>query len=439
MKNIHLELAKLVRKRAGTAGILRRRGARVLDYLGDDALIEKHARENFEELVPEGLKLPASTLLALTPIVTTPKIDRDGDRLETSGAVVAKRLPLLWQHDANKPLGKAVATLVHDSKMLKLASVILKLKGHEALAEDAAILVEADVLGISHGFRALEWDTLKDTNGKETGGFHVTKFEIMEHSLVSVPSNTDALIEQYSRGKLASPEVKEWAKQAFDSRKKVHKLGTIQVDVKFSEQKTRHTKDAKQLQTKRYGDSQWLPESWEAIESDLHRALPKHLEANGIKMPYGMYAYSIGTYADSAVVVVCGSGENGRWEDFYRMSWEMGDGGPAWTGEPEKVAVQVVVTPDGKAAFPPRAITAVKPTEEKPAISENDADGVKKEQTETAQEVTEKTTPEKPTLEGYIRAADLSELKRGARLLARLVEEAEREEFERELDAVFTA
>ena len=338
----HVKLAKLIRKRsAGGLGIVpignlnivngcASKSAR-LAFEGNQASIKAYARDKFEDLLPEGIKAPPHTLMVFHPVITTPKQDRDGDILETSGAVVAKRNTLLWQHDANKPLGKMVAVIEHSPDVLKFASALLALKGNEALADDAAMLIEAGALGISHGFRALEWDTLKDDKGNETGGFHVTKFEQMEHSLVSVESNTDAIIEQYSRGKLASREAKDLPEQADEKRPKSYKAAVAP------------------KQNKMMGG--YLGGSWEHIEHELNASLPKHLAAHGVKMAYGISAMSVGTYADHAIVAVMGRSEDGAWHEFYRVPWAMDGEMPKWSGPPERVSISTVVEPVGEAAF----------------------------------------------------------------------------------------
>jgi rRNA-processing protein FCF1 len=85
------------------------------------------------------------------------------------------------------------------------------------LTADAAKLIEADVLRFSHGFRTLDWEDRFDKSGAWLG-FDIKSFEIMEESLVSVPSNIDAEIEMYSRDKLKSALMKSHAKLLFDAR-----------------------------------------------------------------------------------------------------------------------------------------------------------------------------------------------------------------------------
>ncbi len=161
------------------------------------------------------IEVPAKAAMVFVNVVTTPKKDRDGDSLKTGGAVVDKHMPLLWHHMLPMPIGKMLKVLNHDATELRVASAIID----SQLGVDAASLVEFGALRISHGFRPMEYklmDEGREHNGM--GGYDITKFEIMEESLVSVPSNTDAVILAYSRGKLHDPTVKQWAKVFHDAR-----------------------------------------------------------------------------------------------------------------------------------------------------------------------------------------------------------------------------
>ena len=148
--------------------------------------------------------LPDHTLMAFTHVLTTSREDRDGDVLETKGAVVDAKMPLLWQHIHTLPIGKAIAIVEHTPDLLRMATVLLDIN---ELTSDAAKLIEAMALRFSHGFRAMEFEERKDAPG-----FRVINYEIMEESLVSVPSNVDAELELFGKGKLKSEVFKAHAK-----------------------------------------------------------------------------------------------------------------------------------------------------------------------------------------------------------------------------------
>lgn len=200
------------------ADALLKRAAQTLTYCDPASGVDqsKRAVAGMESLLPKGVKAPEKTLMVLQHVVTTPREDRDTDVLVTEGAMLDPKSPLLWQHLHTFPIGKVLATLDHTKDILRIATALLDLN---EMTEDAAKLIEADVLRFSHGFRALEWQERKDDQGKPIYGFQVNKFEIMEVSLVSVPSNVDAEIELYAAGKLASPEFKAHAKHFYDQRK----------------------------------------------------------------------------------------------------------------------------------------------------------------------------------------------------------------------------
>ena len=165
--------------------------------------------------------LPGS-IFTFDAIVTTNRADRDGDVLLPDGAIVDPAMPLLWQHNPSLPIGKLVGILEQSKRRLSARFALADLD----LARDAATLIEFGALRISHGFAPIEYAPLDitddDDEDKEAmlleggegkrSGWRITKYEIMETSLVSIPSNVDAIITAYSRGKLHSPMARKWAR-----------------------------------------------------------------------------------------------------------------------------------------------------------------------------------------------------------------------------------
>jgi HK97 family phage major capsid protein len=90
-------------------------------------------------------------------------------------------------------------------------------------------LIEFGALRISHGFAPLQYEEMVDDDDKFVG-WHIKEYEIMEVSLVSVPSNVDAVITAYGEEKLSHPVVKEWAKGFYDKRPKSVQ-GWVQIDM----------------------------------------------------------------------------------------------------------------------------------------------------------------------------------------------------------------
>lgn len=197
-------------------GLLKEAGSK-LTYAGDQLTIDGKAAgtQGIREILPEGVQPPPNTLMVIRHVLTTPKEDRDRDTLQTAGAHVDSTLPFLWQHIHTLPIGKAIMVLEHTPQVLRMATALLDLKSD--LTDDAAILFEADVLRFSHGFNANKYVERKEPGGGVIG-FNVLDFDILEESGVSIPSNTDAEPELWSRQKLKSDFWKAHAKSAFDRR-----------------------------------------------------------------------------------------------------------------------------------------------------------------------------------------------------------------------------
>ncbi|MHC4402967.1 MAG: HK97 family phage prohead protease, partial [Planctomycetota bacterium] len=186
-----------------------RESAGRLVYSNDEMRMTGWARDTSLQVAKAaGIDLPPRTLMTFENVITTPLRDRDGDILRSEGAVIDEKMPLLWHHMPPMPVGKMLKVIKQSKKGVKVLTALID----SQLGQDAAALIEFGALRISHGFRPLEFDEMKD------GGYDIKKFEIMEESLVTVPSNTDAVITAFSRGKLGDPLVKSWAKSISDAR-----------------------------------------------------------------------------------------------------------------------------------------------------------------------------------------------------------------------------
>lgn len=337
---------------------LKRAAASQLVYTADDLLIEA-ASKQFDELAPSGIEVPKGSLMLLRPVVTTTKRDRDGDILETKGAVVSERTPLLWQHVATVPIGVRLATVEHSDDRLKFVSALLDLND---LTEDAAKLIEAGALSISHGFKSLKWSRLPGPDGREPQkgehfGFRVHEFEIMEHSLVSVPSNTDAVITAYSRGNLRSELAKSWAKKHFDGRQVVGRGASVRIKTGEQELAIKvadaadvgeavsdalaATKSA--CECRSVGESKsadYVVGSWEAIEQELSRTIRGYLENYGVKVTSEDRVWLCGTFPSHAFV--CVQSYRTDLADHYKVAWMFDGSRPMWTGKPAEIQVVTV-------------------------------------------------------------------------------------------------
>lgn len=172
-----------------------------------------------------GVETPPRTLMTAEIIVTTPKKDRDNDILLTEGAMVDPAMPGLWHHMLAAPIGKMLKVLKHNSKQLKIAAAIVDMP----LGHDVAVLTEFGALRISHGFRPLKFRRM-ESKADEMAGYVIEKFEVMEFSFVTVPSNSDAVITAFSRGKLCDPISKAWAKSLDSARPKMFAAAVAPAD-----------------------------------------------------------------------------------------------------------------------------------------------------------------------------------------------------------------
>jgi len=124
-------------------------------------------------------------------IASTPSPDRYGDVVEPLGAQFALPMALLWQHNAEKPVGTVEFAKPTQSGIpfkARLAKIdepgTLKDRVDEAWQSLKAGLVRA----VSIGFRSIEHSYM------ESGGVHFLKWEWLELSLVTIPANSDAVI-----------------------------------------------------------------------------------------------------------------------------------------------------------------------------------------------------------------------------------------------------
>lgn len=128
----------------------------------------------------------------ITGTATTPRPDRVGDVIEPLGVSFKNPLPLLWQHDVRAPVGTVRFDkptedgITFTAKMPKIEQPgPLKDRVDTAWAEIENGLIR----GVSIGYIAKEMSFLKE------GGLHFIETEVLELSLVTVPANADATID----------------------------------------------------------------------------------------------------------------------------------------------------------------------------------------------------------------------------------------------------
>lgn len=125
-------------------------------------------------------------------IATTAQVDSYGDVVEPMGAEFELPMPLLWQHEHDKPVGHVeFAKPTKDGVPFKarIFSIAEDGKLKERLDEAWQSVKLGLVRAVSIGFRPIEWTTLKE------GGYRFEKWKWVELSLVTIPANTEATID----------------------------------------------------------------------------------------------------------------------------------------------------------------------------------------------------------------------------------------------------
>lgn len=322
-------------------------------------------------------KTTEGSVMEFDAVVTSNRIDRDGDILEAKGARVDERSPLLWQHSHMHLIGKLIKVTGQNTKRVTARFAI----ANTPLGQEVAELVKFGALRISHGFNPEEYEERKakkndDDEDGEFLGWHITKYEIMEVSLVSVPSNTDAIITAIEDAKLHDPAVKamieQWRKDQarttmlidVGSGKKVEVDALIR-DVKpagvdsagSGEQRPLLTEAQKELLQAGIQDFYKKPVpaksyygpldgSWEWVTATLRDSALDYLRSQSVPIPRDdPWVNVVATYADYAVTLLCSRNSEER---AYRLQWKLADKKPAWTGKPEEVEVTIEIR--GKAA-----------------------------------------------------------------------------------------
>lgn len=183
--------------------------------VGDIQEISVAAQKLFKKEEKSGIQC----CMKMEAVLTSRRKDRDGDILEPDGAEIDPQMPLLSQHNACLPIGRYFGTVKKSKELIKGALGI----ADTPLGNDHAVLVEFGALRISHGFNPKEFEPLEEEEGDQRGffpGWHVTRYEMCEVSLVSIPSNVDAVITAYKKEKLSTPLMKCWAQTLFEKRKR---------------------------------------------------------------------------------------------------------------------------------------------------------------------------------------------------------------------------
>ena len=124
-------------------------------------------------------------------IASTPAPDRKGDIVEPMGAKFVLPIPLLWQHEHDKPIGHVTEASVSEKGIdfvAKIASTDVPGKLKELL-DYAWQSIKLNLVGaVSIGFRPTEYSFI------ENGGIRFSEWDWFELSAVTIPAQPEAVI-----------------------------------------------------------------------------------------------------------------------------------------------------------------------------------------------------------------------------------------------------
>jgi len=139
------------------------------------------------------VKHVAEDARTITGIATTPTPDRQNHSLDPAGVTFRNPIPLLLHHDTERPIGRATFN-APTADGITFEATLPKIDEPGPVKDriDAAWQsIKAGLLtGVSIGFRILP-DGLK---ARKAGGWNLTKTEICELSIVTIPANAEASI-----------------------------------------------------------------------------------------------------------------------------------------------------------------------------------------------------------------------------------------------------
>ncbi len=241
------------------------KAARTLTFNDPDA----HEREDLEykgnpihDINGNVIEFPPNTLMAFKNVLTTPKKDRDGDRLRSEGAEPDDGMLLLYNHTHTLPIGKSLGVAEQNKNRLALYTAVVDIN---ELSHDVAVMLHNDMGRFSHGFKALDFTEIKYTDdyGRvvKPGGFDIKSFEVMEESWVSVAANTDSGVEEVilslvSSRKLTSPLMKSYGLKIKEKRPVSVAMGGHNVPVNLDLSVTINGKSLSEIEAGSEEDSQ---------------------------------------------------------------------------------------------------------------------------------------------------------------------------------------
>ena len=161
--------------------------------------ISKIQHLDFEfEIVPDGsditTKEDGEPERIMTAVISSASVDRVGDRV-LPGAFNnlgkdGKSIPLLWAHDRQSmPVGKS--QWIKNNHRDKTVEAKFLFRSNPQSKDVWDMVKEGFITKVSVGFNVLQDGWVKN----DTGGYDISKAELLEVSLVNIPANRDAVIQ----------------------------------------------------------------------------------------------------------------------------------------------------------------------------------------------------------------------------------------------------
>jgi len=179
---------------------------------GDDIGNEVYVRKFFDTEI----KSVDDNENVLQFAISTGSVDRDEDTINPDGWDLAnyrKNPVVLWAHNYDElPVARSLGEWVDDGKLKSNAEFTSReLYPFGFMVRE--MLKGGFLNTTSVGFKPKEWMVADDES--RDFGFDFFKQELLEYSVVPVPSNPEALIEARSKGIDIDP-IKEWAEKVLD-------------------------------------------------------------------------------------------------------------------------------------------------------------------------------------------------------------------------------
>lgn len=161
---------------------------------------------------------PAKAERSLVLTINDAGQDRHRSKIPPSGLDLKafKANPIvLWAHDASQPpIARALATYVDDSKAIKRTRSVAEFAPAEINPMGDTVyrmLKDGWIRGVSIGFRTLK----VEPDAEDPNGYVISRAELLEYSVLPIPSNPRALKEARSAGINVDPILDE-AKRVLD-------------------------------------------------------------------------------------------------------------------------------------------------------------------------------------------------------------------------------